>query len=228
MSRIDIKGAMIPNDYKAYYDHFREDSTCPADVQKIINAAPDEAHDVYINSPGGVINVGAEIYTMLKNHKPGVRIHIVGQACSAASVVAMAGHSDMSPVALMMVHCVSTMAAGNHADMEHCAGMLRTADSAMCQAYVQKSGMSEEEALEMMEQETWLTAERALELKLIDEIMFKEKVPEKLTASIGFKLPTKEQLNMVKELAGSEKSAVSVSALQAKINLLKRKGERKA
>lgn len=223
MARIEIRGVMIPNDYKAYYDYFKEDSTCPADVQKIINTAPNEAHDIYINSPGGVIDVGAEIYTMLRNHSPGVRIHIVGQACSAASVAAMAGHCDMSPVALMMVHCVSTRAAGNHTDMEHCAEVLRTADDAMCQAYVQKTGMSKEEALELMERETWLTAERALELGLIDEIMFEEKTPEKLTASVGFKLPTEEQLNMVKGLAG-EKPAFSTSVLQTKINLLRLTG----
>ncbi len=231
MARIDIRGVMIPNDYKLYYDYFGEDSTCPRDVQKIIDASPNEVHDVYINSPGGVIDVGSEIYTMLRAHQPGVKIHIVGEACSSASVAAMAGYSEMSPTALMMVHCVSTGVRGNHSSMEHCAEMLRTADRALCQAYMAKAGMTEQEALEMMEHETWLTAQQALDRGLIDAIMFEEEQPEEeqpepMAAAVGFKLPTTEQLNKVRNLAGEqEQPAISIPELQAKLNLLKLKGE---
>lgn len=219
MARIDIRGAMIPNDYKFYYDYWGEDSTCPRDIQKILDASPGEIHDVYINSPGGVIDVGSEIYTMLKAHQPGVNIWIVGEACSAASVVAMAGHSAMSPTALMMVHCVSTGTRGNRAAMEHTAEVLRTADHALCQAYMAKAGMSQSEALEMMEHETWLTAEQALERGLIDEIMFQDELPETRVAAVGFKLPTLEQLNKVRNMAGVE-PAFSVPKAQAELNLL--------
>lgn len=219
MARIDIRGIMIPNDYKFYYDYFGEDSTCPKDVQKILDASPEEIHDVYINSPGGVIDVGSEIYTMLRAHQPGVNIWIVGEACSAASVVAMAGHSVMSPTALMMVHCVSTGARGNHAAMEHTAEVLRTADHALCRAYMAKAGMTEAEALEMMEHETWLTAEQALEKGLIDEIMFQGEQTEAIVAAAGFRLPTMEQLNKVRIAAG-EKPAFSVSKTQAELKFL--------
>lgn len=63
----------------------------------------------------------------------------------------------------MMVHCVSSGARGNHSDMEHAAEVLRTADRALCTAYMAKTGMTEEEALDMMEHETWLTAAQARE-----------------------------------------------------------------
>ena len=63
----------------------------------------------------------------------------------------------------MMVHCVSSGARGNHSDMEHMAEVLRTADQALCTAYTAKTGMSESDALEMMENETWLTAEQGEE-----------------------------------------------------------------
>ena len=68
--RIDIRGAMIPNDYKWYYNWFDEDSTCPRDVFKILSAAaPGDEIEVYINSPGGVIDVGSEqcLEAQLKN-----------------------------------------------------------------------------------------------------------------------------------------------------------------
>ncbi len=57
----------------------------------------------------------------------------------------MAAYCEMSPTALMMVHCVSTYAAGNHSSLEHTAEVLRTADRALCSAYMDKSGMSQEE-----------------------------------------------------------------------------------
>jgi len=205
MPRIDIRGAMIPNDYKWFYDYFEEDSTCPRDVQNILNTVMDgDDLDVYINSPGGVIDVGSEIYTMLRtaSEKTNLKIHITGEACSAASVAAMAGWCEMSPTALMMVHCVSVSCiAGNHNVMEHAAEMLRTADHAMCQAYVAKTGMLESQALAMMEHETWLTAEQAKDKGLIDAIMFEEPSEEfVLQNAVGFKLPTKEQMERVKAM----------------------------
>ncbi len=229
--RINIRGVMIPNDYKWYYDYFGEDSTCPADVQKVLDAvlAGDEI-EVYINSPGGVIDVGSEIYTLLRSRADSVKIYITGEACSAASIAAMAAHCEMSPTALMMVHCVSSGVSGNHSDMEHMAEVLRTADKALCTAYVQKTGMSEEEVLQMMEAETWLTAEQAKEKGLIDGIMFEkshEEIP--LVAGPLFSLPGREQMEKVKNmLKGAEESSPDDSAflMQLKLNFLKLKGER--
>ena len=59
--RVNIRGVMIPNDYKFYYDFFGMDATCPADVQKVIDAVqPGDEIEVYINSGGGVIDVTPE------------------------------------------------------------------------------------------------------------------------------------------------------------------------
>lgn len=201
--RIDVRGAMIPNDYKWFYDWFDEDSTCPRDVFKVLSAAvPGDEIEVYINSPGGVIDVGSEIYTMLRGaaEKHDLHIYITGEACSAASIVACAGYCEMSPTALMMVHCVSSGARGNHSDMEHMAEILRTADQALCTAYTAKTGMSESDALEMMEHETWLTAQQAKERGLIDKIMFQEEEKEPFVAAVNFKLPTNEQMAKVKAM----------------------------
>ena len=227
--KIDIRGVLIPNDYKWYYDYFEEDSTCPADVKKIMDALQDgDEIEVYINSPGGVIDVGSEIYTLLRSHKDIVKIYVTGEACSAASIVAMAAYCEMSPTALMMVHCVSTKVSGNHNAMEHTAEMLRAADSALATAYSKKTGMREEEVLEMMNHETWLTAEQAKEKGLIDAVMFEEEEETLLVAGPLFALPTKENMEKVKTLmkeADSEKNE-AVFLLQTKLNFLKLKGER--
>ena len=221
---------MIPNDYKWFYDWFEEDSTCPRDVQKVLDAvAEGDEIEVYINSPGGVIDVGSEIYTLLRGQN-NVKIYITGEACSAASIVAMAGYCEMSPTALMMVHCVSSGVRGNHSAMEHMAEVLRTADRALCTAYVAKTGMSETEALELMEHETWLTAEQAKELGLIDAIMFEESEIMPLVAGPLFALPGKEQMEKVKKMmeeADESKNESSVFLMQKQLDLLKLRGERR-
>ena len=225
--RIDIRGSLIPNDYKWFYDFFGDDSTCPRDVQRILDqAAEGDEIEVYISSPGGIIEVGTEIYTALRSAK-NVRIYITGQACSAASIVAMASYCEMAPTALMMVHCVSTTAGGNHSDMEHAAEVLRTADRALCRAYMAKTGMKEEEALDMMEHETWMTAEQAKEKGLVDAVMFEEPEAGYMVAGSGFHLPTESQMNQVKKLMEekADGKSPSVFLMEQQTELLRLRGE---
>ena len=231
MGRINIKGAIIPNDYKWFYDWFEMDSTCPADVETILNECNknNESVEVFINSPGGVIDVGSEIYTMLRSHQGDVKIYITGEACSAASVIAMARYCEMSPTALMMVHCVWTSAQGNHNDFKQVAGVLRTADESISAAYMAKTGMTKEEALAMMEAETWLTADQAKEKGMIDAVMFSDGgngILGKLAAST-FALPSAEQMEkakrMIKEqtVTAEPDQTADIKTAQARLRLLK-------
>ena len=236
MPKAYVRGSIIPNDYKWVYNLFGMDSTCPNDIQKAIDQAAGQMLDVDINSPGGVISAGSEIYTMLRSYG-NVRNHIVGQACSAASIISMSAWCDMAPTALMMVHCVSTSGGnGNHTQFEHTAEMLRTADAALCTAYTEKSGMSQEEALTMMEHETWLTAEMALERHLIDQIMYQEDVrnePQVMTAGQIY-LPDTEQMNLIRNFLqfmstpdspNSAPGDIRMETMKAKLKLLHLKGE---
>ncbi len=222
---INIRGVMIPNDYKFYYDYFGNESTCPKDVQRVIDAYQEgDEIEVFINSPGGVITTGSEIYTLLKKYAEHIKIYITGEACSAASIVAMAAYCEMAPTALMMVHCVSSKIAGNHSDMTHMAEVLEIADRALCTAYTSKSGMTEADALAMMNHETWLTAKQAKERGLVDGIMFEDQEEEQspLVAGPMFALPSQDQMEKVK---GMLKGCSRNSLLQTKLNFLKKKGE---
>jgi ATP-dependent Clp endopeptidase proteolytic subunit ClpP len=228
MKRVNVYGVIIPNDYKWYFDYFDEDSTCPKDINKAIEEANGDEIEVYVNSPGGIIEAGSEIYTILRAYKGNVKIYIVGEACSAASVIAMARYSEMSPTALMMVHCVSSGVQGNHSVMEKMADVLRTADDALSNAYIAKTGKSKAEVLSMMEAETWLTAGKAKELGLVDGIMFEQNQPLKLTAS-NFELPSEEKLNRVKKMIeeqGIQNDASAFLIQKSKLSLLRLKGER--
>lgn len=187
--KIDIKGRISPNDDKDVLEFWDLEYTTPSDVWETIDKVADgDDVDVYINSGGGEIFSGSEIYTALRelDQRANVNIYITGLAASAASIIAMAAHSAISPTAQMMIHCVSMITCGNHNDLEKAAEELREADKALCRAYMDKAGLTEEEALALMEPETWLSASRAVELGLVDEIMFanQENAPVQMVAAL--------------------------------------------
>ena len=189
--KLKIHGDIVPNDDKWIYDWLELEATAPADVEKAIEACADgETLDVEISSGGGQIFAGSQIYTALRGYKKGpLTISVTGLAASAASVIAMAGRCEMAPTALMMIHNVSTAARGDYREMEHTAEVLRTANEAIAAAYREKTGMDRDKLFEMMDRETWITAERAVELGFADGILGEEKGTEPLAAAaIGLTL----------------------------------------
>ncbi len=185
--RINIAGVIVPNSDKEVYEWFGIEATAPKDVNAAIEKAAGQPLEVYINSGGGSVYAGSEMYTALQEYSGEVHIKIVGRAGSAATLPAMAGKSEISPTAMMMVHRASSRAEGNCHAMDKSSEMLQTADTAIANAYVKKSGMSMEEAIKMMDQETWLTAQQAVERGLVDKVMFADTV--QLVASAEDMLP---------------------------------------
>lgn len=171
MATVDVRGDIISNDDKWIYDWLEWDGTCPNDIRKALNELENgETLTVLINSGGGSVMAGQEIYSML-NGRGDVTIKIPSMAGSAASVIAMANKSEISPVAMIMIHNVSMWgASGDYHDMEKNAEILRQMNTALSAAYVAKTGRPETEILELMDRETWLTANQALELGFVDEI----------------------------------------------------------
>ena len=128
---------------------------------------------VWINSPGGNVFAAAEIYTMLCDHKGKITVKIDSIAASAASVVAMAGERVlMSPVAMLMIHSPMTIAMGNAKDMEKAISTLNEVQESIINAYQKKTGLSRNKIRQLMENETWMNARKAVELGFADEILF--------------------------------------------------------
>ena len=171
MATINIRGDIVGNDDKWIYDWFDMEATCPKDVTDIIQAAEEgEKIEVLINSGGGSVMAGQEIYSALAKSR-NVIIRIQSLAGSAAGVVAMAGHSTISPVAMIMIHNVSLSgASGDYHDMQKNAEILKQMNAAMASAYTQKSGRPLDEILKLMDKETWLTANQCLDYGFVDEI----------------------------------------------------------
>lgn len=173
--KINIKGPIIPSSYQRVYDWFGIEATSPKKVSDIIDEAKGEDLEVEVNSGGGSVFSASEIYTALKSYKGNVTVTIVGIAASAASVIAMAGKKiNMSPTGQIMIHNSSTCAEGDYRDMEHTAEVLKTINETIANAYRIKTGKSQEELLDLMDKETWLSANKALEHGFIDGILFED------------------------------------------------------
>ena len=135
---------------------------------------------VWINSPGGDCVAAAQIYNMLMDYKGNVTVKIDGIAASAASVIAMAGNTVlMSPVSTMMIHNPATVAMGDHNEMQKAIEMLNEVKESIINAYEIKTGLSRAKLSHLMDSETWMNANKAVELGFADGIISRNAFPEK-------------------------------------------------
>lgn len=172
---IYVKGDIVSDDEAWIYDWLGFNYTSPKLITNKLLEANGEDINIKINTPGGDVFAASEIYTSLREYKGNVTTDIVGIAASAGSVIAMAGKTTrMSPTAQIMIHNVSSCAKGDYRDMNHMSDILKNANDTIANAYMCKTGMTREKALEIMNNETWLSATKAKELGLIDEIMFSD------------------------------------------------------
>jgi len=127
---------------------------------------------VWINSPGGDCVAAAQIYNMLIDYKGNVTIKIDGIEASVASVIAMAGTKVLvSPVSMLMIHNPATMAFGSSVDMQKAIAMLDEVKESIINAYEIKTGMSRAKLSHLMDAETWMDANKAVELGFADDIL---------------------------------------------------------
>lgn len=203
---VDVRGDIIGNDDKWIYDWLDWESTSPGDIRNALLAKPQgETLTVMINSGGGSVLAGQEIYSMLHG-RADVEIKIQSLAGSAASVIAMAANCEISPVAMIMIHNVSMSgASGDYHDMQKNAEILRQMNAALANAYTTKTGRSQDEILRMMDRETWITANQALELGFVDSIA--DSVPQLTNNICGMRLTDEIRLRVIAEKEQKEKEA---------------------
>ena len=119
---------------------------------------------VNLNSPGGDFFEGMAIYNLLREHKAKVTVRVLGVAASVASVIAMAGDEIlMGDGTFLMIHNAWAVAVGNRHDMTDTATVLAPFDAAMAALYAHRTGMSEAEAALLMDRETWIGAQQAVD-----------------------------------------------------------------
>lgn len=182
MNKIEIKGAIIPNNSIEAYKKEGKEYTSLQDIELPPSSEPVE---VIINSGGGDVFTGSEIYSLLKNHKGQVIVKIVGVGASIASVIAMAGDTvEMSPTGLFMIHNAMAWTYGNTKEHRKQIEALEVINNSIALAYQNKTGLPMDTIRELMEEETWFSCDRALEYGFVDKQMFIEKISREMVASI--------------------------------------------
>lgn len=181
MKVIPIKGTIVSNNDVWIYDLFGWDYTAPKSVTLPETGEPIEVH---INSGGGDVYAGSEIYTALKSYQGKVVVKVVGIAASAASVIAMAGDVvEISPTAQIMIHNVLSSVSGDSNTLLHEAGVLEGFNKSIANAYIGKTGKALDDLLELMNKTTWFDAESAVNNGFADRIMFAGEIAPTFAAS---------------------------------------------
>ena len=193
---------------------------------------------IWLNSPGGDCIAASQIYSMLMDYPGEVTVKVDGIAASAASVIAMAGTKVlMAPTALMMIHNPMTLAWGDRSEMTKAIEMLDEVKESIVNAYEIKTGLSRAKISHLMDAETWMNANKAIELGFADDILEDKKkcaadetafsfaarsselrLMNKLEAKYGRKPETKEWplAEAVEEMKGTR-----IEELDKRLSLLK-------
>lgn len=175
--KLNLSGELIPNDWAEIYRKHGYESGfyCPDDIRVAISELePGEELCLEINSIGGSVFGGNEIYALLESCQNPTRAVIQSLAASAASYMIMpCDRIEMHLPAQMMIHRASTVAWGNSEDMQQAQQMLDTTDNAILDAYCRRCGSRalREELADMMERETYIGSQVALQYGLIDSIV---------------------------------------------------------
>jgi ATP-dependent Clp protease protease subunit len=181
---------------------------------------------IWLNSPGGDCIAASQIYAMLMDYPHNVTVKIDGIAASAASVIAMAGTKVlMAPTALMMVHNPLTIAIGDTDEMQKAISMLDEVKESIINAYQVKTNQSRAKISHWMDAETWMNANKAIELGFADGVLEDSKRHQAtptyafsrraVTNSLLDKVKTKEQPQPEPEPQG-----VLAESLQKRLNLI--------
>lgn len=153
-------------------ESFWGDTISAKEVTEYLADLDVENINVYINSNGGVVDTAIAINNALRRHKAKVIVNIDGIAASAATLITCAGDTVRMPKnALFMIHNPSTIAMGDSEEMRKQADVLEKYKNSITETYLQKVNIDKEKLSELMDNETWLNAEEALEYGFIDEII---------------------------------------------------------
>ena len=169
--KVEVKGPIFGGETEWLYNMLGVKCTSARSFKRQLESAKSgDTVIVEINSPGGSVTEGAEIYEAIRTFDGEIECHVVGMAGSAASFIACAAKSTISPMGSFFIHNCSTQCSGNQHDMRKTMENLKSTDENMVTAYKAKTGMSDDELYKLMENETLLSAQRAVELGFIDEV----------------------------------------------------------
>lgn len=171
MAKIEINGQIVTDTIGKLYDWFGIKSAYPSKLKSQLEEADGEDITLEINSPGGVVMSGYEMYNALKNYEGNIEAHVV-YAASAATVVACAADKTlMSEAGIFMIHNCSTATEGNYKDHERATDALKQINEGIINVYEGKTGLDRDKLQELMDNETYMAPQRAMELGFVDGLI---------------------------------------------------------
>nr|WP_310795786.1 head maturation protease, ClpP-related [Heyndrickxia oleronia] len=152
-------------------DSWWEDSTSATDIDQALNEAGTNDIIINLNSPGGDAYDGIAIHNRLKRHEGKVTIFVDGWACSAASIIALsADELIMGNGSMFMIHEAATGIWGKKGDLLKEADMLSKLDESLIDIYMTKANVDRDKMVELIEAETWFSAEETMDIGFADKI----------------------------------------------------------
>lgn len=204
------------------------DSTSAVDVDNALKNASKNDIIVHLNSPGGSAFDGIAIYNRLKNHEGKVTIRIDGWACSAASVIAMAGDEViMGAGAMLMIHEASNIVWGNKGDFRSEADLLEKLEDGIIDIYMMKANVSREDIRQKVDAETWFSANEAVKIGFATFTASTVEDKDESKELTQMKQQVKAMQNKIDELSNQTQEPSPVSATaddneNGSFNLLKK------
>lgn len=234
MKEIEVKGTIVSNDDSEIYEWFGIEHTSPAAVVKALVEADGDDVTLLVNSGGGDLFAGNEIYSALKRYKSNVTADITAFAASAATIICCgADKVRANPGAQYMIHNVSARAEGDNRVMDSMSDALKTANVSIANIYRLKTGMDEKKLLSLMSKGagnigTWMDAKQALEYGFVDEIIGDDGslvAPVSIYNGVFATVLSEETKAKVRaQIAGSKADENLMNKQKARLALLKLKG----
>ena len=198
-----------------------EDDVTPKLFREQLNAGTGDIV-IFINSPGGDCVAASQIYTMLIEYKGNVTVKIDGIAASAASVIAMAGTEVlMAPTSLLMLHNPLTVAIGDSEEMQKAIAMLDEVKESIINAYALKTGLSRLKISNFMDAETWLNAQKAIELGFADSMLTRDAAVTNAIPITGYQFSRRAVTNSLLDKLPKPEPKFPAEPLEQRLNLLK-------
>lgn len=176
---VEGSGSRLYIDGVISQDSWWGDEATPQQLRDELKEVKGDTLEVVINSPGGDVWAGVAMHDALKELDVEVTVRVSGLAASIASVIAMAGDKIvMTPGSTMMVHKASMFAWGNSDEMAKAIEMLETVEEGIVSIYSDRSGLPKDEVQALLKAETWMSAEKAVELGFADSVVKPEAVAD--------------------------------------------------
>ena len=166
--KIEIKGPIITSSTDWVYRWLGIEYASPKKLKEDLEAADNEDIVIEINSSGGVCAAGMEMYQAIMEYQGNVTAHVIVAASAATLPACAADKTLMSDAAIFMIHNTQSSVSGDYRDMQMSSDALREFNEGLINAYVRKTGLSRDEIQTLMDNDTYMSPQTAIEKHFAD------------------------------------------------------------